>query len=213
MTNYNFQLGKKYKPIFSIQAEPPNWVDDSDDNIGLESISEPDLERDGTGDDDWSTSPLLCDSGTSPPSLSIASQQQQQQRRDEGDYNSDIIIEDDDDDDDNDIDEHEWVEPSVPPRPSFVSTATHAATSPGVSNRKSLNLNRSKAPPAIQHYPFPSSSSPSDIHEFDPADVVRVDNNAKFKPSSVRNARARDGGRTQSGGIKGIYIDSGDDET
>lgn len=213
------ELGKKYKPIFSIQAEPPNWVDDSDDNIGLESISEPDLEREETGDDDWSTSPIY-ESGTSPPSTTSQPQQphsqqhQHQQRRDERDYNSDIIIEDDDDDD-NGIDEREWVEPSssiitsASSKPSFVSTPTPTSSS-GVTDRKSLNLKRPKAPPAVQHYPFPSSSSASDIHEFDEADVVRDDNNNNTKPKS-RNARARDGGRTQSGGIKGIYIDSGDE--
>jgi cysteine protease ATG4 len=36
------EMSKRCKPIFSVQDEPPNWPSDSDDNMGLESISEPD---------------------------------------------------------------------------------------------------------------------------------------------------------------------------
>ncbi|KAK2461157.1 hypothetical protein APHAL10511_006684 [Amanita phalloides] len=41
------------RTIFSIQDEPPSWPSDSDDNMGLESISDPeDVGADGDGDED-----------------------------------------------------------------------------------------------------------------------------------------------------------------
>ena len=36
------QLGQKHKAIFTIQDEPPTWPSDSDEYMGLESMSEPD---------------------------------------------------------------------------------------------------------------------------------------------------------------------------
>lgn len=35
-------MSAKYRPIFTIQDEPPSWPSGSDDEMGLESISEPD---------------------------------------------------------------------------------------------------------------------------------------------------------------------------
>lgn len=172
-------------------------MDDSDD-IGLESISEPELDQDGTGEDDWSPSPL-SGPGESVPSLSVPSNQQDDT---ENFDNPDVIVEDDDDIDG----EGGWIEPSVPqippyPTPTSASALVSFNTSPGKTR------NKAPVPTVVQHFPFPSSSS-SDVQDTNSADIVRVEARSK---SSIRNARARDGGRTQSGGIKGIYIDSGDE--
>src|ERR1700761_3415571 len=37
-------MSKRYKTIFSIQDEPPTWPSDADDDLGLESVSEPDMD-------------------------------------------------------------------------------------------------------------------------------------------------------------------------
>ncbi|KAG5651052.1 hypothetical protein H0H81_010067 [Sphagnurus paluster] len=53
---YDFRkrVEKLPRTVFSVQDEPPSWPSDSDDNLGLESISEPDdLDMDlGSGDED-----------------------------------------------------------------------------------------------------------------------------------------------------------------
>lgn len=46
------EMGKRCKTIFSVQDEPPNWPSDSDDHMGLESISEPDDAIIALSDDD-----------------------------------------------------------------------------------------------------------------------------------------------------------------
>ena len=48
------QLGKKHKIFLSINDEPPNWPSDSDSNLDLESLSDPEMdleEPDDSGDD------------------------------------------------------------------------------------------------------------------------------------------------------------------
>jgi len=49
-------MSKRFKMIFAIQDEPPMWPSDWEDNLGFESISEPDDvdadEGDGDGDRD-----------------------------------------------------------------------------------------------------------------------------------------------------------------
>lgn len=49
-------MGKKHKIILSINDEPPNWPSESDSNLDLESLSDPemDLEEPDDSDDDFS---------------------------------------------------------------------------------------------------------------------------------------------------------------
>ena len=50
----HIQLGKKHKIFFSINDEPPNWPSDSDSNLDLESLSDPEMdleEPEDSGDD------------------------------------------------------------------------------------------------------------------------------------------------------------------
>ncbi|CAA7266177.1 unnamed protein product [Cyclocybe aegerita] len=58
--DFKRRVGELPRTIFSVQEEPPTWPSDSDDNMGLESISEPDdidldedgVEVDGRGEGD-----------------------------------------------------------------------------------------------------------------------------------------------------------------
>ncbi|KAJ3517680.1 hypothetical protein NLJ89_g354 [Agrocybe chaxingu] len=60
--DFKRRVGELPRTIFSVQEEPPTWPSDSDDNMGLESISEPDdidldedgVEVDGRGEGDES---------------------------------------------------------------------------------------------------------------------------------------------------------------
>ncbi|THH09782.1 hypothetical protein EW146_g8585 [Bondarzewia mesenterica] len=44
-------LSRNHKTIFSVHDEPPTWPSDSDDNMGLESMSEPDVDVDMPDDE------------------------------------------------------------------------------------------------------------------------------------------------------------------
>ncbi|KAG6827735.1 hypothetical protein H0H92_010613 [Tricholoma furcatifolium] len=63
------------RTVFSVQEEPPTWPSDSDDNMGLESISEPDPED------------LLMD-------MDMEDEDQDQDRDDDGDADRDVDADD-----------------------------------------------------------------------------------------------------------------------
>jgi len=44
------QLGKKHKIILSINDKPPNWPSDSDSNLDLESLLDPEMNPGGPDD-------------------------------------------------------------------------------------------------------------------------------------------------------------------
>jgi cysteine protease ATG4 len=54
------ELGQKHKTIFTIQDEPPTWPSDSDEFMGLESMSEPDdMDLDEQQEDDGADEPFF----------------------------------------------------------------------------------------------------------------------------------------------------------
>ncbi|KIJ45041.1 hypothetical protein M422DRAFT_46858 [Sphaerobolus stellatus SS14] len=199
-------LCKNYKPIFSIQAEPPSWGDGSDD-VGLESFSEPDAERDqDDGDDDafFSSSPSPIppsteESSIDPPDPAAARISDTHNPHEELD--SDVIIEDDDD---------EWIAPTplvetpqivnIGPSKDNRSTSGHTKAGKG-------STYRTIAPG--QHFPFPSSDG-DELNQVEITSRTRDRGESRPMPH-LRSMRARDGGRTQSGGVKGVYRDSGDE--
>ncbi|KAI0757764.1 peptidase family C54-domain-containing protein [Daedaleopsis nitida] len=64
-------------------------------------------------------------------------------------------------------------------------------------------------PEAQMQYPFPAASADPDEEE---AEMVPEQQRPQGKRvPQMRTAKARDGGRTQSGGIKGVLVDDGDD--
>jgi len=66
---------------------------------------------------------------------------------------------------------------------------------------------RIPSPPSQEHYPFPVT--PADDPSATPQERSRTNSisNNKDPTHRMHTARARDGGRTQSGGVKGILTD------
>ena len=58
-----------------------------------------------------------------------------------------------------------------------------------------------------QQYPFPATTSPGDEEE----EVLIIGRGPGKGLPQMRTAKARDGGRTQSGGVRGVPTDDGDD--
>ena len=213
------QLSKKHKPIFSIEAEPPTWGDDSDD-LGLESVSEPDLEQD---DDEegafFSNSPSLAPPSTEDSSsLDPVTPSHLAARRSDNlhEYDPEPEI---------GLDDEEWVAPSPPPPPSRIASNGLAkdvipAKENGIAKEKTRIDRSSPSPTPPQHFPFPSSDDGEE-----PENVRGLTMNVgslniglrgardrgETRPvPHLRSIRARNGGRTQSGGVKGVWKD-GDD--
>ena len=233
----------KHKTIFTIQDEPPSWPSDSDEFMGLESISEPDIdmEFDGDGgerenqeseqffDTRSSDSPVTKGQGsevdteedpmgpiTPGPNSMLEVDKPGKGKERIDDFEEINAIEDDEDNDD-----EEWVDPSLPTplapsvhqpyAPSLEkSTSTSSASSAGskgkskkVAGRKS----KKSAVPVVKvpvkpevHFPFPRSLEES-MHD--------EGRRSEAEPHERRmnNARARDGGRTESGGVKAVLTE------
>lgn len=199
-------LCKTHKPIFSIQAEPPTWGDDSDD-VGLESFSEPDMDpeqEDGedaffssspspvppSTEDSASLDPVTPGPLTARPHNHIHAQEE---------LDPDVIIEDDDD---------EWVDPGPTPTAEVLHAAP-SSTKPTSGARTGKGTTYKTVAPG-QHFPFPSSDDGDELSHMKSDSRSRERGESRPLPH-LRSMRARDGGRTQSGGVKGVWTDSGDD--
>ncbi|EGN97189.1 cysteine protease required for autophagy [Serpula lacrymans var. lacrymans S7.3] len=241
--DFRRRLMHRHKTIFTVQDEPPTWPSDSDEFMGLESISEPDdmmeVDAEEGADEQYfdtrspSTSPdaSLKGGGKSSevdteedpigpitPGPSSTSFEEDKEGRagveGKGKRGSDRFGEDDeggegiDDDDD-------WIDPSVPTpvspthpptAPPMEKTKSNGSASSTSSKGKSKKGKKSKKaavpimkpPTPPEHFPFPRSLEES-FHGEGGAVEVRGDIERR-----MNNARARDGGRTQSGGVKGI---------
>ncbi|CCL99974.1 uncharacterized protein FIBRA_01999 [Fibroporia radiculosa] len=235
--------------IFSIQDEPPNWPSDSEDNIGLESISEPDIdlpEEDDELSDPRSTSasPDASMQGTGSkseldteddpidpvtPGAGKSSFEIPEQTKSEPEPDDPIDFDDEEDE--------EWMDPapyppttpdveSAPPLiphqqlqapPIAVSNSTDstlstASTGSGKKRKKSRKgtLKNKASPPQAQtpvQFPFPATSPAEEL----PVEVAAGNSGSKRVPQ-MRTAKARDGGRTQSGGVRGVPADDIDDD-
>ncbi|KAI0056521.1 hypothetical protein BV25DRAFT_1572624 [Artomyces pyxidatus] len=220
-------LSRNYKTIFSVQDEPPSWPSDSDDNMGLESMSDPDMDMDMPEDDDeddeddTSSGRGASKSGQSEVDTEedaigpitpgpTARSTFESERAVKGGKDDAFVDREFDDDDE------EWVDPSVPtpqaqsptevsapPMAKSPSQGSAASGGKGKKARKAARktgvpLVKVPSPPAQEHFPFPSSNGA------EPEEKKRV--------PQMSTARARDGGRTQSGGVKGVpTTDDGDD--
>lgn len=198
------QLCKNHKTMFSIQEEPPSWDDDSDD-VGLESVSEPDMDNgQGDGEADASVSgspspvpPSTADSSSiDPVTPGPSTARVTQPIHFSQEIDPDVIIEDDDD---------EWVEPSAP----ALSPITEPTTT---QEKRSAAFRPSyKTVTPGQNFPFPSSDDGEDRNTMWPSSRTPRERGESRPAPHLRSARAKDGGRTQSGGVKGIWMDSGDE--
>ena len=93
-----------------------------------------------------------------------------------------------------DLDDEEWVDPTpIPPTP-LESAPPTSFPPPIIAKTKSSSSakSRKRKEPRVAHVPFPSSV----------AEGVQEDRPRRIPQMST--ARGRDGGRTQSGGVKGV---------
>jgi cysteine protease ATG4 len=245
LTFVAWQLGQSHKTIFTIQDEPPTWPSDSDEYMGLESMSEPDdldLDEPQDGADEpffdaqhdrhsSSTSPDTSDKGgtkssefdteddpmgpiTPGPNSRMTFDIKHSDVKEHVDE-FDEDDEDEDDDEDDDDDDDDWVDPSMPTpvekpyhirAPAMVHTKSNGSTSSAGSETKSKSQGKKSGkkkpevsqPPA--HFPFPSSIEDTPQHQRDQPPET-PEHGIKQR---MHTARARDGGRTQSGGVKGV---------
>lgn len=131
---------------------------------------------------------------------------------------------------DDEEDEEEWVDPmsspieeappQPPPPPAKVqaptmmpsrSTSSTSVTEVGASSKQRKKSKRSSpalktpVPSSQQQYPFPASVPDEDLAQPD------VAGRSSKRMPQMRTAKARDGGRTQSGGVRGVPTDDTDD--
>ena len=127
-------------------------------------------------------------------------------RKEEDGFEPDELDGDEEEEDD---DDDSWVDPSVPTSPDVRSPDRLSATpmtlsksngstssgGSGTSRSKKSNTKKAREKEPPTHYPFPSSL------EDTPGITTREENGNSVR---MHTARARDGGRTQSGGVKGV---------
>jgi cysteine protease ATG4 len=187
--------------------------------VGLESVSEPDLDRDQEEDEDgedgafFSNSPSPAPPSPAPPSTEDSSSLDlvTSLSAHQPDAVHDIEPQEGLDD------EEEWVNPSPPPPHSRItsnglSVDFNSLKENNKGKAKARKTNASPSPTPPQHFPFPSSDDNDEPNSV--GNVLRGarDRGETRPPPHIRSIRARNGGRTQSGGVKGVWKDGGDDE-
>lgn len=256
------QLAKTHKQIFYIHDEPPNWPSDPEDSIGLESISEPDIDM-PEDDDDFSDGPrspsaspdtsvqgvgskseadteddpigpVTPGPGTAKSSFDIP--QHDVMTKSKNTVDEPISFDDEEDEEWGDPAEYPEGEgdstPSVvrseqqvqapPMAPSLSTSSTMSTGTTGSKKRKKTKKGtREKQvpvpvpmPPPVQ-FPFPATSpddegSPHESEDYEARERQTTETGNKRVPQ-MRTAKARDGGRTQSGGVRGVPADDFDD--
>ncbi|KAJ6522191.1 hypothetical protein DFH09DRAFT_1251014 [Mycena vulgaris] len=251
------RVGELPRTIFGIQDEPPTWPGaDDDDDMGLESVSDPEEEAvldDGDVSSASHAPPSNAShashamSNTSHIAVSTFSHTHQHSnsgstassgaRSEEVDTEEDAVAPltplpnarfdisggpsfaaADDDDDDDFVDageiEDDWVDPVAvpvaPPAPSKKERERERGKSAGKSKGKKKAV---PVPVPSVHYPFPVS-----VEDAAPVPIVATQQerqrNVTVSPRTgggggqrMHTARARDGGRTQSGGVRGVLTE------
>ncbi|KDQ17504.1 hypothetical protein BOTBODRAFT_53103 [Botryobasidium botryosum FD-172 SS1] len=202
-------LAKSAKSMFYIQDEPPNWPDGSDDDLGLESVSEPDLDLDDFLEDEDEEGEKDKEEESR-----AAVDNDEEDEEDMSDYEAvtpgprthptfpdavqgpNHILPPPDQDEESDDGSEEWINPTPPPPGgSYIVSQRRRTKSPESSRHSSPAHGTSPPSPPPrestrgQHYPFP----------------VAPGNEAEGKKIPVlRSVRGKNGGRTKSGGVKGV---------
>ena len=129
--------------------------------------------------------------------------------REEDGFEPDELDGDEEEEEEEEEDDDSWVDPSVPTSPDVRSpdrfsappmtlSKSNGSTSSGgsgTSRSKKSNTRKAREKEPPTHYPFPSSVEDS------PGIMTGEENGNGVR---MHTARARDGGRTQSGGVKGV---------
>ncbi len=210
------------RTIFSVQDEPPTWPADSDDNMGLESISDPDdldMDMEEEGDDEDRE---LDARSASTSSAHLSSASTSRTKSSELDTEEDpvdpitpgpgskfefpdppgsnkphhrpkaeeggVFVEALDDMEDDD----EWVDP--------VLTPTAVPPPPPPKKKKGK---KKQVPVPVPMVNFPSAPGGEDGGRGD-VSHERQRRQSMGLSLKMNNSRGRDGGRTQSGGVKGV---------
>jgi cysteine protease ATG4 len=246
-------MSKTSRTLFSVADEPPTWGDIDSDDMGLESVSEPDMESVPDDQDDFfdtqtgesrSVRSSAADSHyerpapknpeSSPPvrrgeselsttdeSMEVITPGPRHSARFEMSAGSakDTGLDDDDDD---------WVDPTPPPADvrqipraengAPISLSISATPSPDLVPMPPSALRASESPSSSEgrygqdsptgtgryygrsregqdRYPFPAGEAEEEPTRY---------SKSSSKPPQLRNVRARDGGRTKSGGVRGL---------
>lgn len=240
--DFRRRVGELPRTIFSVHDEPPKWPsEDDDDDMGLESISEPDdgpdkeseedadregdeqveqffdarsvfVERARSEEGDTEEDPMDPITPLPGSRFEIQGFEEEDVRFEEG---ASFIGMDGGDDGVEEIIEGDWVDPSP-------ETSTPSAVSEnrnGSNGRKKSRKERDKdkkqisIPVPAVSLPFPVSMDDSAVgvavHSQPPHERARnsSSNNKGGVARRMHTARARDGGRTQSGGVKGLLTD------
>ncbi|KAI0259535.1 hypothetical protein BC834DRAFT_943164 [Gloeopeniophorella convolvens] len=234
------ELFKNHKTIFSIVDEPPSWSD-VDENMGLESMSEPDMEddmpddkdssRSGAGDEDENDEDeedsdgdffdagegIANDDRVSSRAASKSGQSEADTEEDAvgpmtpglstthavpaatstpvkpSKVNTIDFTRTPSSGDDGDLDDEEWVDPTPTPATPLDSASAPFPIAPPLKTAASAGGRRRTDGQATRApVPFPSSAA-----------VEAAEERPRRVPQ-MSTARARDGGRTQSGGVRGV---------
>ncbi|KAJ7433638.1 hypothetical protein B0H11DRAFT_757814 [Mycena galericulata] len=259
------RVGELPRTIFGIQDEPPTWPGaDDDDDMGLESVSDPEEVEDVVDDGDVSSASHAVSTSSHGISNSShvaasafshthahsssshsTSTTSSSARSEEVDTEEDAVapitplpgarfeigappttskatdssafpeLEGDDGfvDAASEVDiEDDWVDPvAAPPPPPPPPSSKKSSGSKG----KSKGRGKKAVPVPSVHYPFPVSVEDAASPPAMPAPQERQ-RNVTVSPRSggvaasgqrMHTARARDGGRTQSGGVRGILTE------
>ena len=272
--DFRRRVGELPRTVFSIQDEPPTWPSDSDDNMGLESISEPDDveaneegeggeegDEDGEGEqffdtrsgststssasasgshhergrserrnsEEVDTEEDPVDPITPGPNSRFSIGTQPEEKTKQRDEAGEFVLEDEDEPpfEGGDI-EDDWVDPSVPSpgaaRSSSIPVnelALPAVVHVGVSTpikrngspkkgKKGKKRNEVPVPVPMVKVPsrYPQEHLPFPMTAEDHPEDASQDNSTKSMEKRMHTARARDGGRTQSGGVKGVITEN-----
>ncbi|KAG9093086.1 Cysteine protease atg4 [Ceratobasidium sp. UAMH 11750] len=249
-------MSKTTRTLFSIADERPAWSDIDSDDMGLESVSEPDMESVADDPDDFfdtqtGESRSVHSSAAGSQYARVASKHSEtasQPRRGESELSTtdesmevvtpgprhsakfdmsnapvakDATVDDEDEDDD------DWVDPTPPPADvrqlpraengAPISVSISATPSPDLLPVPTSAMRASDSPSSCEglyaqdsptgtgrfnrshdgqdRYPFPAGDA-----EEEPLRYPK----SSGKPPQLRNVRARDGGRTKRGGVRGL---------
>ncbi|KZW00686.1 hypothetical protein EXIGLDRAFT_711000 [Exidia glandulosa HHB12029] len=244
------EISKGRDTLFPIQEEPPSWPSDSDD-LGLESLSEPDIDMPPDSDEELADAPPeeLVDSPMDErdesrilaglddePQTPLPGARMRTSIPPKVQVTQDAM--DEDEDDDEWVDPQEDFEPPQPAPPQQQAATKQRSPWPlatnGASGATTPTSNRVATAPSQSgpvQFPFPTSpvegpAVADDEREarrsrrlstkartLDSAMLSKVSAHAQgIAPgapipdySQVRSIRMRNGGRTKSGGVKGVF--------
>ncbi|KDQ51386.1 hypothetical protein JAAARDRAFT_199213 [Jaapia argillacea MUCL 33604] len=225
------ELSKNNKTIFSIQDEPPTWPSDSDEFMGLESISDPEMDMDMPEEEEEEYADARSLSISPDTSMQGGGKGSEADTEEDpigpitpgpnsrttfeivDDKSRNTFGEDEATEPPNDLEDDDWVDPSIPtpiaePSPPPVQDPSppeeHHRKSKSKDSGERKHGKKSRKAPTHSSYPSEQQHYPFPVTVEDPEDsVVSARGTNSKRIPQMHSVKARDGGRTQSGGVKG----------